>query len=95
MHLQWQKGGGALVDALTGDRVTLVSTIPSAPGSRLDGVLASGGAIRVKVASCRSRKSPASAFTIEGRLIDTTREARAALAALCDAVRHERGPDRD
>jgi hypothetical protein len=87
MHLRWQKGGGAFVHALTGDRITLVSTISSAPGSRLDGVLASGGAVRVKVASCRSRTSPASTFTIEGRLIDTTREARAALTALCDAER--------
>lgn len=97
MHLRWQKGGGASVSALAGDRVSLVSTIPSAPGSRLDGVLESSGAVRVKVASCRSRTSPDSTFTIEGRLINTTREVRAALAALaalCDAEQHSGEPDR-
>jgi hypothetical protein len=85
MHLSFQKGGGAFVLSLTGDRITLSSSIPSAPGSRLDGVLANGGALRVKVASCRKSEDPAPSFTIEGRLIDTTREVRAAIAALCGA----------
>lgn len=87
MHLAWQKGGGAEVLVLTGDRITLSSTVPSAPGSRLDGVLAAGGALRVKVASCRKGDGPDARFTIEGRLIDTTREVRAAIAALLDAER--------
>lgn len=82
MHLSWQKGGEAAVLAVTGDRITLSSTLPSAPGSRLDGVLAGGGALRVKVASCRKSQGPDAYFTIEGRLIDTTREVRAALSAL-------------
>lgn len=84
MHLRLQKGGEATVLTLAGDRITLSSTIPSAPGSRLDGELAAGGALRVKVASCRKGQGPDACFTIEGRLIDTTREVRAAISALGD-----------
>jgi hypothetical protein len=92
VHLSFQKGGGAFVLALTKDKITLSSTIPSAPGSRLDGVLSSGGALRVKVASCRRSDGSAPSFTIEGRLIDTTREVRAAISALCDAERQPSEP---
>jgi hypothetical protein len=94
VHLSFQKGGGAFVLSIAGDRITLCSTIPSAPGSRLDGVLAAGGALRVKVASCRRRQSPAPSFTIEGRLIDTSRDTRAAIAALCDAAQQPDELDR-
>lgn len=94
MHLSFQKGGGAFVLSIAGDRITLCSTVSSAPGSRLDGVLAGGDALRVKVASCRRRASSDPSFTIEGRLIDTTREARAAIAALCDAAPQPGEPER-
>jgi len=79
MHVTLQKGGQARVEALEGDRITVWSTIPSAPGSRLDGALGSGGALRIKVASCRKHGE---GFTIAGRLIDTTRAVRAELDAL-------------
>ena len=92
MHVSFPKGGGARVLALTKDKVTLCSTIPSAPGSRLDGLLASGGALRVKVASCQRSEGPAPSFTIKGRLFDTTREVRAEIAALCDAERQPKAP---
>jgi len=71
--------GEATVLALEGERITLSSTIPRAPGAQLAGALASGSAIRVKVASCRRRGE---VFTIEGRLIDATRALRAEIAAL-------------
>lgn len=79
MDVTLQKGGTAKVLSLAADRITLLSTLPSAPGSRLDGALASGGALRIKVASCRKH---AEGFTIEGRLIDTTRAVRAEIDAL-------------
>lgn len=69
----WTKGGGADVATLDGERITVRSTIPSAPGSRIDGTLAGGGALRVKVARCRRQDD---GFVIDGRLIDTTREVR-------------------
>jgi hypothetical protein len=78
MLVALQKGGTATVLSLAGDRITVLSTIPSAPGSRLDGALASGGALRIKVASCRKH---AEGFTIEGRLIDTIRAVRVEIDA--------------
>ncbi|APR80495.1 Hypothetical protein A7982_05842 [Minicystis rosea] len=80
MHLAWIKGGEADVTALDGDRISVLSTIPSAPGSRPDGALAgSGAAVRIKVARCRREGDR---FLIEGRLIDVTRETRAELSRL-------------
>jgi hypothetical protein len=78
-HIGWQKGGEADVTALDGDRITVLSTIPSAPGSRPDGALASGTAVRLKVARCRREGDR---FVIEGRLIDATRDTRAELLRL-------------
>ena len=74
----WTKGGGAEVIACDDDRVSLRSTIPSAPGSRLEGALASGTAIKVKVARCRRVDE---AFVIDGRLLDATRSMRDEIAA--------------
>ena len=79
MHVTWTKGGEAEVTLLVDDLITLLSTIPSAPGSRPDGKLASGAAVRLKVARCRRQDDR---FVIEGRLIDTTRETRAELVLL-------------
>jgi hypothetical protein len=79
VHLRWTKGGEADVTALEGDRISVLSTIPSAPGSRPDGALASGAALKIKVARCRRQEDR---FLIEGRLIDTVREARAEIERL-------------
>jgi len=80
VHLAWSKGGGADVTVLDGDRITVLSTTPSAPGSRPDGALATSGAgLRIKVARCRREGDR---FLIEGRLIDATRDTRAEIARL-------------
>ena len=79
MHLTWSKGGEADLTALEGDRISVLSTISSAPGSRLDGALAGGAAVRIKVARCRRQEG---GFLIEGRLFDVTRETRAELVKL-------------
>jgi hypothetical protein len=39
VHVLWEKGGAAAFASQAGDAVTLVSTIPSPPGSRLEGAL--------------------------------------------------------
>ncbi|MEO7330746.1 MAG: hypothetical protein ABI193_19375 [Minicystis sp.] len=75
----WQKGGEAHVLVLIADRITLRSTIPSAPGSRPEAALRSGASFKVKVARCRKEEA---GFVIEGRLIDTTRPVRLAIEAL-------------
>jgi hypothetical protein len=88
-HVRWNlrtgasplgtKPGEATIVALDDDRITLRSTIPSAPGSRPEGELESGAKVRVKVASCRR---DGEAFLIEGRLLDATRERRAEMQRL-------------
>jgi len=83
-HLRWHKGGDAELLALDGERLVVRSTVASAPGSRLEGTLSTGGAVRLKVHRCRRVEA---SFEIEGRLLDVTREARAELAALVPAAR--------
>ncbi len=83
MHLAWAKGGEARLLSIGADNVTLESTTPSPPGSRIDGTLKSGRALRVKVHL--SRKEPSGLFRIEGRPLDMTKEAREELVALVSA----------
>ncbi len=79
MHVRWTKGGDANLVTLDDDRVTLDSSLSSPPGSLVDGALATGEAIRVKVRGC---KREGERFRIEGRVIDLSRDLRAKLAAL-------------
>lgn len=83
-HVAWSKGGEAELVAIDGDRVRVRSTIPSAPGSRIEGALApTGKPIRLKVARCRREQGAGGfEFEIDGRLLDATREVRAEMAAL-------------
>jgi hypothetical protein len=78
-HLRWGRGGEAAVTAFDGDRITVLSTTPSAPGSRPEASLASGAALRIKVARCRRQDE---GFVIEGRVLDATRETRAEIVQL-------------
>lgn len=73
MKLRWIKGGEARLVALEGDRISVLSTTASAPGSRPEALIESGATIRIKVARCRKQDD---GFLIDGRLIDTTRESR-------------------
>ena len=80
--LTWNRGGdGALVE-LDAERARVRSSIPSAPGSRLEGTLAGGPRLRIKVHRCRRLDEPGVVYELEGRLIDLTREAREAMVAL-------------
>jgi hypothetical protein len=78
VQVTWTKGGEAVVEALDGDRITLRSSIPSAPGSPIEGSFAAG-TLRVKVARCRRIEE---GFRIEGRLVDATRGQRAEIERL-------------
>jgi hypothetical protein len=68
----WNKGGTGALLTLAGERISVSSSIPSAPGSRPEATI-EGAAFRIKVARCRKQ---AEGFVIEGRLIDTIREVR-------------------
>lgn len=77
--IRWARSGEATVLEARDDHVIVRSTIPSAPGSRIEGALPSGSAVRIKVARCRSGEG---AFRIEGKLLDATRALRQEIAAL-------------
>ena len=82
LDLSWSRGGTGCIVRLAGEIVTLRSSIPSPPGSRLEGKLASGEAVRVKIHG--SRKQDDGTFQLEGRLIDLSRDLRTKLE---DALR--------
>ncbi|MGO8998866.1 MAG: hypothetical protein ACLQVI_36540 [Polyangiaceae bacterium] len=76
-RVAWAKGGEAVVVRLEGDSITLRSSIPSPPGSRIEGALAGpddSDAVRVKVHS--SKRQEDGSFVLEGRVLDMTRAVR-------------------
>ena len=83
LRLTLARGGEAVVHELDGERIVLMATIASAPGSRVDGVLDSGEAIRFKVHRCRREEA---GFAMDGRMLNLTRELR-----LCIQERLGRG----
>jgi hypothetical protein len=78
LRVRWARGGEARVLSLDAQAQTIAlrSTVPSPPGSRIEGAL--GGeppaAIRVKVHA--SKKQPAGDYLLEGRPLDLPRETR-------------------
>jgi hypothetical protein len=93
-HVRWKDRGEASFVSLAKDAVVLRSTVSSPPGSRIEGTLGGDGegadgaglVVRVKVHGCKKQaeKSASGAlgdFVLEGRLLDATREVRAAIAA--------------
>lgn len=81
-HLVWTKGGEADLVAIGADTVTLRSTIPSPPGSRIEARLASDASAIVKFKIHGSKKQDDGTFVLEGRPIDLTKEMRERLVAL-------------
>jgi hypothetical protein len=67
---------------MAGDAITLRSTIPSPPGSRIEGRLAGDPPATLRVKIHASRRQPEGDFVLEGRVLDVTREVRARLEAL-------------
>jgi hypothetical protein len=86
-RVTWQGGGGASIETLENDRITLVSNRAFAPGSRPEGTLqtkdapeTAGHRIWVKVHG--SRKQEDGSFVVTGRLLNPTRELRQVLKAV-------------
>jgi hypothetical protein len=75
----WDAGGVAEIVAAEGDRLTLCSTVPSAPGSRIFGALAGGGRLRIKVHGARRQED--GTFLLECRALDLTRDLRERILA--------------
>jgi len=91
-HIQWAKQGEAIVVRVAGDAIVLRSSVPSPPGSRIEGdVIATSDAhpaevsSRLRVKIHVSKRQEDGAFVLEGRLLDATRELRERLVALVGA----------
>jgi hypothetical protein len=82
VHLVWTKGGDARVVSIAVDAIVLRSSVPSPPGSRLEGRLEGDPPATVRVKVHGSKRQPDGAFVIEGRVLDATREVRARLETL-------------
>jgi hypothetical protein len=85
-RVAWVDGGAASLEALEGDRVTLVSDRAFAPGSRPEGTLETkepGHRIWVKVHA--SRRQDDGTFLVTGRLLNPTRELRQVLKGVVPA----------
>ena len=81
-HVTWAKGGSATFVTVASDAVTLRSSIPSPPGSRLDATFASEPAATIKIKIHTSKLAPDGSFMLKGRVLEATRALRERLATL-------------
>ena len=81
-HVRWDGGGQARVVSLTSGGISLRSTVPSPPGSRLEGALDGEprASLRIKVHSCK--RQPDGEYALEARPLDLTRPVRERLLGL-------------
>jgi hypothetical protein len=80
--IRWAHGGDAHVLSIEPHAIVLRSTVPSPPGSRIDGTLADDPSARLRVKIHSSRKQEDGTFLLEGRPIDLPRTIRERLEAL-------------
>ena len=76
------KGGSARFRKITETTVSLVSTVPSPPGSRIDATFADAPDVAFRLKIHGSKKRDDGLFDLEGRPIDVTRDVRARAASL-------------
>ena len=81
-HVRWLRGGEARVVAIDAQRIVLRSTVPSPPGSRIEGSLVGEPAATIRVKVHGSKKQPEGDFVLEGRPLDLSREVRQRIEGL-------------
>ena len=81
-HVTWAKGGTADFTVVDDDNVTLRSTTPSPPGSRIEGALVGEPPANVKVKIHGSKREEDGSFTLRGKLLEATRALRDRVASL-------------
>ena len=81
-HVTWAKGGMADFTIVDDDNVTLRSTTPSPPGSRLEGALVGEPPTSVTVKIHGSKREDDGSFTLRGKLLVATRALRDRVASL-------------
>lgn len=74
-RIAWAGEGGASIETLDGDRITVISSRAFAPGSRPEGTLGEGGP-RIWVKVHGSRRQDDGSFRVTGRVINATKELR-------------------
>lgn len=81
-HIAWERGGQARILTASAAAVSLVSSVPWPPGSRVSGSLldAPHATLRIKVHASRGESD--GTFRIDGRPLDLTRELRERLEVL-------------
>jgi hypothetical protein len=86
VHVRWAAGGEARVLRIGADTIALDSSVPSPPGSRIEGTLEGEafvtGAARLRVKVHASKRQPDGRFLLEGRPLDLSRSTREALGAV-------------
>lgn len=75
-HVRWTGGGEARVVTIDAQAIVLRSTVPSPPGSRIEGMLVGEPAAKLRVKVHGSKKQPEGDFVLEGRPLDLPRETR-------------------
>jgi hypothetical protein len=75
-HVRWTRGGEARVLSVGAQAIVLRSTVPSPPGSRIEGTLVGEPAATLRVKVHGSKKQPEGDFVLEGRPLDLPRETR-------------------
>jgi hypothetical protein len=78
VHVRWAAGGEARVLRVGADAIALDSSVPSPPGSRIEGTLegTAGAVARLRVKVHASKRQPDGRFVLEGRPLDLSRAAR-------------------
>jgi hypothetical protein len=86
-HLTWTSGGDARIVSASAAAVSLVSSVPWPPGSRVSGTLLEPPHATVRIKVHASRAEAEGTFRIEGRALDLSRALRERLEALVSGKR--------
>jgi len=81
-HIAWTRGGEARILTASAAAVSLVSSVPWPPGSRVSGTLVGEPRATVRIKVHVARALSGGTFRIEGRPLDLSRETRARLETL-------------
>jgi hypothetical protein len=84
-HVRWARGGEACVVSLDAQTIALRSTVPSPPGSRVEGTLDGDPPATLRVKIHASRRQAEGDFLLEGRPLDLARETRERITRLLAA----------
>jgi hypothetical protein len=85
-HVRWLRGGEARVVSIDAQAIVLRSTVPSPPGSRIEGALMGEPPATLRVKVHGSKRQAEGDFVLEGRPLDLPRETRQRLEQLCSAA---------